>query len=117
MDNKTRIERLKEKDYQELFGVKKPVFDKMLAILEEQNTKEHYQGGRPLKLSVLDKLIITLCYLREYRTMTHIGFDYNVSKSTICYSIRWVENTLAQYPDFQLPAKKEGLTLDGVEVV
>ncbi|MDE7389630.1 MAG: transposase family protein [Lachnospiraceae bacterium] len=61
----------------------------MLEILKEQYKKGHARGGKPPKLNVLDKLIIMLCYYREYRTIQHIAFDYNVSKSTICESIEW----------------------------
>ena len=107
MENVKRISKLKENEYQELFGVKKTTFDKMLEILEEQYRKEHLRGGKPPKLSILDKLIIMLCYYREYRTMKHIAFDYNVAKSTVCESIHWVENTLVKSGVFRLPSKKE----------
>ena len=79
----------------------------MLEILEGQYRKEHLRGGKPPKLSILDKLIIMLCYYREYRRMKHIAFDYNVAKSTICESIHWVENTLVKSGVFRLPSKKE----------
>lgn len=107
MDNKSRIAKLKEKEYQEIFGVKKEVFDIMLEILEKEYQKEHARGGKPPKLSVLDKLIITLCYYREYRAMQYIAFDYGVVKSTISESISWVENTLIKSGKFRLPSKRE----------
>ena len=75
MDNQKRLKRLKDKDYQKYFGVNKATFEKMLEILNKQYEKEHKKGGKPAKLKVLDKLIITLCYYREYRTMQHIAFD------------------------------------------
>lgn len=106
MNNQEKIKGLKEEEYQMLFGVKKRTFDKMLEILTEQYRKEHRQGGRPPKLSVLDKLLIMLCYYREYRTMQHIAFDYNVAKSTVCESIQWVEKTLIESRIFRLPSKK-----------
>ena len=108
MDNQSRIAKLKEREYQELFGVKKEIFEKMLQILEEQFKIDHKKGGHPLKkLSLLDKLIITLGYYREYRSMQHIAFDYGVSKSTICDSIQWVENTIIKSGNFDLPPKKK----------
>lgn len=107
MENEKRIANLKENEYQELFGVKKATFDKMLEILTEQFKKEHIRGGKPPKLCVLDKLIIMLCYYREYRTMQHIAFDYNVTKATICNSIHWVEKTLIKSGVFRLPSKRE----------
>lgn len=117
MDNIKRIAKLKEEEYQELFGVKKTTFDKMYEILTEQFQKEHARGGKPPKLSVLDKLIIMLCYYREYRTMQHIAFDYEVTKATICNSIHWVEKTLIKSGNFRLPSKRELYTNTQIEVV
>ena len=107
MGNITRISKLKDDEYQTLFGVKKPTFEAMLTILEEAFKQLHKQGGRPARLSVLDKLIATLSYYREYRTIHHIGFDYEVSKSRICDAIRWVEDTLLKSGEFSLPSKRE----------
>ena len=56
----------------------------MLEILNKQYEKEHKTGDKPAKLKVLNKLIIMLCYYREYRTMQHTAFDYEVIKGTIC---------------------------------
>ena len=117
MYNEERIEKLKEDKYQEIFGVKKPTFDKMLEILENQYKKEHLKGGRPPKLSVLDKLVIMLSYYKEYRTMQNMAFDYNVSKSTICESIQWVENTLMKSGSFNLPSKKDLENNTSIELV
>ena len=69
MNNHERIAGLKEGEYQQLVGVKKNIFEKMLTILQEKFHAEHLRGGHPPKLCVLDKLIITLGYYREYRTM------------------------------------------------
>ena len=117
MDNKDRLNQLKEKEYQELFGVKKATFEKMLELLNIQYKRDHEKGGKPLKLSILDKLVITLCYYREYRTMQHIAFDYNVSKSTICESIKWVEQTLIKSGVFSLPSKRQLYSDVSIEVI
>ena len=107
MDNKKRIEKLKADKYQGVFGVKKQTFDKMLEILEKSYIEMHSKGGSSCKLSVLDKLIIMLGYYREYRTMENIAFDYNVAKSTICESIKWVEQELIKEGTFSLPSKRK----------
>ena len=78
----------------------------MKGILQKEYNKLHKLGGRTPDLSVEDKLKITLKYLREYRTQESIGADYGVSKSTVCESIQWVENTLAKDKTFKLPGKK-----------
>jgi len=115
MNNEKRIKKLKDEEYQELFGVKKETFTKMLEILNNKYIELHRQGGKKPKLSVLDKLIITLGYYREYRSMKNIAFDYGVVKSTVCDSINWVEQTLIKDGTFSLP-KKRKLLEDNIEV-
>ena len=39
--------------------------------------------------------------------MRHIAFDYGLSVSTICESIKWVEDTLSKVEMFQIPNLKE----------
>jgi len=107
MDNVKRIEKLKESEYQELFGINKATFDKQLEILESAYEELHKVGGRPPRLSVLDKLVIMLGYYHDYRTMVNIAFDYDVSKSRISDAIKWVENTLIKDGTFALPSKRE----------
>ena len=118
IDNQARITVLKESDYQALFGVKKTTFEKMLDILEAAYVKLHAKGGKKPKLSVLDKLVITLGYYREYRTQQHIAFDYGVVKSAICDSIKWVESELLKAECFHLPSKKALLQAEtDIEVI
>jgi len=95
-----------ESVFKRLCGVTPGTFEKMLAILQKEYDKLHKYGGSPPKLTVKDKLTVTLKYLREYRTMESIGADYGVSKSTVCESIQWVENTLTEDKTFKLPGKK-----------
>jgi hypothetical protein len=92
--------------FKRLYGVKPDTFEKMKEILQKEYNKLHKAGGSPPKLAVQDKLTAALKYYREYRTMESIGADYGVSKSTICESIQWVENTLAKDKTFRLPDKK-----------
>lgn len=75
----------------------------------------HKCGGKNPKLTVLDKLVITLGHYREYRSMKNIAFDYGVVKSTICDSINWVEKTLIKDGTFALPKKRQ-LLEDDIEV-
>lgn len=118
MNNIQRLESLKDEAYQGIFGVTKATFDKMLSILEEAYQQQHIKGGRPIsRLSVLDKLVITLGYYREYRAIRHIAFDYGVSKSMIHKSIQWVENVLICSKEFALPGKKKLTETQEVQVV
>lgn len=117
MNNQQRLEKLKEKDYQKYFGVKKEVFEKMLEILKEADKEKHKKGGRPSVLSVLDKLIIMLQYYREYRTMDNIAFDYGTNKSTVYYAIKWAEETLIKNKVFHLPSRKKLLEDTSIEII
>ncbi|MDR2394438.1 MAG: transposase family protein [Treponema sp.] len=90
-----------------LYGVKHGTFMKMRSILQKEYDALHQKGGKPPKLTVKDKLNITLKYLREYRTMDSIAAEYGVCKGTVCLSIQWVEDTLAKDGAFALPEKKK----------
>ena len=92
--------------FKRLYGVKPDTFGKMKAILQKAFNELHKQGGKPPKLTVEDKLSITLKYLREYRTMESIGAEYGVGRSAVCESIQWVEDTLSKDKTFRLPDKK-----------
>ncbi len=117
MDNMTRIAALHEQEYQELFGIRKPTFEKMLSILESADQEKHKQGGRPPRLSVLDKLVVTLGYYHDYRTMRNIAFDYSVSKSRISDAVKWVEQTLIKDESFALPSKRAFFRTDSEIIV
>jgi hypothetical protein len=117
IDNKERITNLPESQYKELLGVDKPTFDKMYSIVLTAYAELHKQGGKPPTLTVLDKLVITLGYWREYRTYRNIAFDYGVGKSAIGKSIIWVEDTLIKDGVFSLPSKREMQRKDNIVCV
>lgn len=95
MDNQARIAKMAINKYKEIFGVEKYIFDRLLRLLECADAfQRKSKAGRKASISVLDKLMITLQYWREYRTYRHIAFDYNVGKSTIGEAVIWVENTI-----------------------
>ena len=64
--------------FKRLYGVKPDTFEKTLVILQKEYNKLHKAGGAPPKLTVKDKLTVTLKYLREYRTMESIGAGITV---------------------------------------
>lgn len=97
---------LDEECFRRLTGVKRIVFDKMVGILKAAESKKKAQGGRRSKLCLEDRLLLTLEYLREYRTYFHISKSYGISESAAFKAIRWVEDTLVKHPDFALPGKK-----------
>jgi hypothetical protein len=86
--------------------VNREIFEQMKSIHPKEFDELPKQGGSPPKLSVEDKLSITLKYLREYRTMESIGSDYGVSKSRVSETIQWVEDRLIRDETFKLPGKE-----------
>jgi len=68
--------------------------------------KKKAKGGRPNKLSLEDRLLMALEYLREYRTYLHIATSYGLAESNTFTAIRWIEDTLIRSKEFSLPGKK-----------
>lgn len=101
-----QIKDLKEEAFRRLTGVKRSTFNRMVEILTEADKEKKAKGGRRNKLSIADRLLMALEYLREYRTYFHISQSYGVSESSAYLSIKWVENTLIRHPDFALPGRK-----------
>jgi hypothetical protein len=69
--------------------------------------KEKKKTGRKPKLIVEDQILMTLQYLREYRTYYHIGLDWKMSESNVCRIVHKIENILIKSRQFRLPGKKE----------
>ena len=102
-----KAKKLDKEKFRRLTGVKRSTFDQMISILLESHKTKKARGGRTNKLRIEDMLLMSLEYLREYRTYFHISQSYNVSESTAYKTIRWVEDTLIKHPLFVLPGRKE----------
>jgi len=110
-----KFEQIKEEsavDFRRLTGIKRTTFDVMIGILSEAEALLKAQGGKPNKLGLEDRLLMTLEYLREYRTYFHISRSYGISESACYRNIRWVENTLIKSDKFSLPGRKALLKSD-----
>lgn len=107
-----QISNLTEEQFRRLTGVKRTTFMRMLEILTEADCKRKAKGGRKNKLSVADQLLLTLEYLREYRTYFHIAQSYGISESSAYKTVRSVEDTLIKHPNFSLPGRKSLLKSD-----
>jgi hypothetical protein len=110
-----KFEQIKEESldgFRRLTGIKRPTFDVMISILSYAEAALKVQGGKPNKLSIEDRLLMTLEYLREYRTYFHISRSYGISESSCYRNIRWVEDTLIKDGQFSLPGRKALLKSD-----
>ena len=112
-----KLSKLSKSGFKRLTGVKKQTFELMVNILNVQYALDHELGGKPSKLIIEDKLLMTLEYWREYRTYFHIGNSYGYSESQAYKTVKWVENTLINSGIFNVPGKKRLHTLDKNAVV
>lgn len=106
------LESFTEDSFRRLTGVKRSAFEKMLSILKAFEIKKKSLGVKPNILSMEDRLLMALEYLREYRTYFHIASSYGISESSCYRNIKWIEDTLVKHPDFALPGKKALLRND-----
>ena len=107
-----RLQNIRDEDFRRLTGVKRVTFAKMVEILNRAEVEKKKMGGRPSKLSIEDRLLAALEYIREYRTYFHIGASYGVSESVAYKIIKWVEDVLIKDGTFSLPGRKELLKSD-----
>jgi hypothetical protein len=97
---------LRPEEFRRLTGIKRTTFDVMIAVLRTAEEEKRKFGGRPHKLDLEDRLLMTLEYLREYRPYFHIATSYGISESNCFQAIRWIENTLIACGKFSLPGRK-----------
>ncbi|BBI18091.1 ISRin1, transposase orfA [Neochlamydia sp. S13] len=107
-----KIEKLDDKRFRRLTGVKRTTFDKMVQILQQADKAKKIKGGRKYKLSLENMLWMALEYMREYGTYFYISQSYGVSESSAYKAMKWIEDTLIKHPDFALPGRKEPLKSD-----
>lgn len=101
------LKKLPAKQFRRLTGVQRETFEKMASILVEAQSNRYRKAGRNGSLSIEDKLLMALEYLREYRTYFHLGSSYGLSESACYRACKWVEDILIKSREFSLPGKKE----------
>jgi hypothetical protein len=97
---------LNNKQFVRLIGIKKETFKQMAVILKREEELKKSKAGRKSKLSVENRLMMTLEYYREYRTYFHIGKNYGIGESGTYKIITRTEDILIKYPEFALPGNK-----------
>lgn len=100
------LKNISESQFRRVAGVKRQTFDKMVEIVSGAEKIKKAKGGRPNNLSVENRVLMTLEYLREYRTYLHIAASYGLSESNTFENIRWIEDVLVQSKEFKLPGRK-----------
>jgi len=115
MDKYTIVKDYNEVRFRAVTGVSKTAFYAMLDVVKTAYDKKHKRRGRHSKLSCENMLLMTLEYLKEYRTCECIGASYGLAKSNVSETIRWVEKALLESGLFSLPSKRE-LTAANIDI-
>src|SRR5882757_4151967 len=99
------VSALRDEKFRRLTGMKRSTFERCLEILREGERVQKARGGRRNQLSLENRLLMSLCYWREYRTYFHIALDFKLSESACFRNIVWVENCLVASKVFALPGR------------
>ncbi|WP_416375263.1 transposase family protein [Spiroplasma poulsonii] len=103
---------LNDREWLRLTGIKKSTFNKMLDILKVAEIEKFKKGGKTNKLSLENRLLMTLLYWREYQTYFHLGKSFDISEANCYRNIKWIEDILIKNSDFQQLAGKKALIND-----
>ena len=106
-----KVKNLSEQEFKRLCGVRKETFAQMVKLVEE-NENQKTKTGRPSKLTLENQVLMTLEYLREYRTYFHIGQSWGINESTAYRIIQKIENIIIKSKEFRIPGKKQLLKSD-----
>ena len=92
MERVEKALKLPNAQFKRVIGTTKPVFQKMLDVLQVAYDTLHEPGGAEPDLTVGDKLLIALQYYREYRTMEQAGESSPTHKTRLCHTQRRKNN-------------------------
>jgi hypothetical protein len=112
-----QVNKLKDAQFRRKTGVKRNTFNKMVEIVRESEGQRKKLSGRPLKLSYEDQVLMTLEYLREYRTYFSLGQIYNLSEANTYKICRKVEDILIKSKEFKLPNRRDVFEDPNLEVI
>jgi hypothetical protein len=102
-----QIKDLRPADFKRYCGVEPETFRRMVGLVSKRLTRTRRRTGRPPKLSVEDQVLLTLEYWREYRTLFHLAKSWGLHESSVCRTIRRVEDILTKSRAFRLPGRKK----------
>jgi hypothetical protein len=109
-----QVKNLKPEEFKRLCGVRQETFSHMVEVVKTYSPAKQ-KTGRPGKLGLEDQLLMTLEYLREYRTYFHIGQSWGVNESTAYRIIRRIEDTLIDLTETPIERQKKNKSDSSVE--
>ena len=111
------LQKISPQQFQRYTGVKLLTFDKMVEMVKLFESKNRNNRSRKHKYCIEDRVLIMLCYYREYPTYFHFGLKYNISESTACRTVIYIENILIKSRAFNLPKKTSVASDTEIEVI
>ena len=112
-----QVNKLRDAQFRRKTGVKRNTFNKMVEIVREAEEKRKKILGRPLKLSYEDQVLMSLEYLREYRTYFSLGQIYELSEANTYKICRKVEDILIKSKEIRLPNRRDVYENPNIEVI
>ncbi len=100
-----QLKDLKPRDFKRACGVSPQTFEGMRHILRAHEQSK-VKPGRPPKLSLENRWLMTLPYWREYRTYFHLGLAWGVDESVGCRTVPKLEPQRLTRKVFPVPGKK-----------
>lgn len=104
------VKNLKDSDFKRLCGVGKETFAAMCDVVSQY--KQINKRGRKSHLSIENQILLTLSFWREYRTLFHLGRDWQLHESNVSRLVRRIEDILIKSGKFALPGSKRLLADD-----
>lgn len=118
MNTYQKLSSLPDELFRRKTGVKRKTFKRMVEILKEAEAEKKKLGGKPNKLTIEERLLMWLEYMREYRTYFHTGASYGISESACFRNCVWIEDILIKQKEFSLPKRTAPLKSENeIEVV
>ncbi len=88
----------------------------MVEIIREYELSHKNDRSRKPKYCVEDRILIMLCYYREYPTYFHLAQKYSIHESTAYRIVIEIENILIKSGSFNLP-KRSSITNETEAIV
>jgi len=107
------VRNLKPGDFKRLCGVTRETFAAMCQVVVEY--KQLNKRGRKSNLSIENQVLLTVSFWREYRTLFHLGRDWQLHESNVSRLVRRIEDILIGSGKFSLPGKKRLLISETVK--
>ena len=98
------VKNLNHGDFKRLCGVTTETFAAMCEVVLEY--KQLKTRGRKSNLSIENQVLLTLIFWREYRTLLHLGRDWQLRESNVSRLVRRIEDILIKSGKFAVPGKK-----------